>query len=146
MRTSSFAGLIATVIATLFGLEAHAGEPPHATEALIATFSIVGCDPATGEVGAAVASMYPAVGKVVPFVRAGAGAFCSQYHHTPQFGPKALVMLEFTFSTPITSPSTRRGTANSERTWLSTSTYMGDPWTSSRRTGLPVAATVPVTP
>jgi len=94
MRASSFAGLIATVIATLLGLEAHADEPPHATEALIATFSIVGCDPATGEVGAAVASMYPAVGKVVPFVRAGAGAFCSQYHHNPQFGPKALVMLE----------------------------------------------------
>ncbi len=35
-------------------------------EPVIATFSIVACDPETGEVGAAVASMYPAVGKVVP--------------------------------------------------------------------------------
>ncbi|MBL9090718.1 MAG: DUF1028 domain-containing protein [Planctomycetaceae bacterium] len=94
MRTGLFAGLLTTVIATLLGVRAHAGEPAGGTEAVIATFSIVGCDPATGEVGAAVASMYPAVGKVVPFVRAGAGAFCSQYHHNPQFGPKALVMLE----------------------------------------------------
>ena len=63
-------------------------------EPVIATFSIVACDPETGEVGAAVASMYPAVGKVVPYVKAGVGAFCSQYHHNPEFGPKALVMLE----------------------------------------------------
>jgi uncharacterized Ntn-hydrolase superfamily protein len=31
---------------------------------------------------------------VVPYVKAGAGAFCSQYYHNPEFGPKALVMLE----------------------------------------------------
>ncbi|MGC3971982.1 MAG: DUF1028 domain-containing protein [Pirellulales bacterium] len=67
-----------------------AGEP----EPKIATFSIVACDPQTGEVGAAVASMYPAVGKVVPYVKAGAGAFCTQHYHNPEFGPRALVMLE----------------------------------------------------
>jgi uncharacterized Ntn-hydrolase superfamily protein len=65
-----------------------------ADEPVITTFSIVGCDPATGEVGAAVASMYPAVGRVVPSVKAGVGAFCSQYHHNPEFGPKAISMLE----------------------------------------------------
>jgi len=32
------------------------------------TFSIVAVDPQTGETGAAVASKYPAVGKVVPYV------------------------------------------------------------------------------
>lgn len=65
-----------------------------ADDPVITTFSIVGCDPETGEVGAAVASMYPAVGRVVPSVKAGVGAFCSQYHHNPEFGPKAISMLE----------------------------------------------------
>lgn len=65
-----------------------------ADEPVITTFSIVGCDPETGEVGAAVASMYPAVGRVVPSVKVGVGAFCSQYHHNPEFGPKAISMLE----------------------------------------------------
>jgi uncharacterized Ntn-hydrolase superfamily protein len=69
---------------------AQGGEP----EPKIATFSVVVCDPETGEVGAAVASMYPAVGKVVPFVKAGAGAFCTQHYSNAEFGPKALVMLE----------------------------------------------------
>jgi len=35
------------------------------------TFSIVAVDPNTGVCGAAVASKYPAVGKVVPYARAG---------------------------------------------------------------------------
>jgi uncharacterized Ntn-hydrolase superfamily protein len=57
------------------------------------TFSIVAIDPATGVCGAAVASKYPAVGEVVPFVRGGVGAFCTQHYHNPQFGPRALEML-----------------------------------------------------
>lgn len=61
---------------------------------LIATFSICACDPETGEVGAAVASMYPAVGKVVPFVKSGVGAFCTQFYNNAEFGPKAIAMLE----------------------------------------------------
>jgi uncharacterized Ntn-hydrolase superfamily protein len=59
-----------------------------------ATFSIVAMDPETGICGAAVASKYPAVGKVVPFVKGGVGAFATQYHHRPDFGPRALVMLD----------------------------------------------------
>ena len=59
----------------------------------IATFSIVAVDPATGVVGAAVASKYPAVGKVVPYVKAGVGAFCTQHYHNPAFGPLALEKL-----------------------------------------------------
>ena len=41
--------------------------PPHG---LSATFSIIAVDPVTGECGVAVASKYPAVGKVVPYVEA----------------------------------------------------------------------------
>lgn len=60
---------------------------------ITATFSIVAVDPETGECGAAVASMYPSVGTVVPYVRAGVGAFCSQHWHEPQWGEPALDML-----------------------------------------------------
>ena len=58
-----------------------------------ATFSIVAADPETGICGAAVASKYPAVGRVVPYVRAGVGAFCTQHHHRPPWGEPALDML-----------------------------------------------------
>lgn len=60
---------------------------------VIATFSIVAVDPATGIVGAAVASKYPAVGKVVPSVRAGVGAFCTQHYHRAEWREKALDLL-----------------------------------------------------
>jgi uncharacterized Ntn-hydrolase superfamily protein/inosine-uridine nucleoside N-ribohydrolase len=68
-----------------------ADSPP---DGITATFSIVAVDPETGICGAAVASKYPAVGKVVPFVRAGVGAFCTQHWHNPKFGPAALELLE----------------------------------------------------
>lgn len=61
--------------------------------ALSATFSIVAVDPESGVCGAAVASKYPAVGKVVPYVRAGVGAFCTQHYHEPKYGPRALDLL-----------------------------------------------------
>ncbi|MBS0261222.1 MAG: DUF1028 domain-containing protein [Planctomycetes bacterium] len=66
------------------------GAPP---DGITATFSIVAVDPETGVCGAAVASKYPAVGKVVPYVRAGVGAFCTQHWHNPKYGPRALDLL-----------------------------------------------------
>ncbi len=54
------------------------------------TFSIVAVDPNTGVCGAAVASKFPSVGLVVPYVRAGVGAFCTQHWHNPAWGPHAL--------------------------------------------------------
>jgi uncharacterized Ntn-hydrolase superfamily protein len=66
--------------------QAPAGKP----QAISATFSIVAVDPETGEVGAAVASKYPAVGRVVPYVRAGVGGFCTQHYHVPDWGEAAL--------------------------------------------------------
>ncbi|MBL8848348.1 MAG: DUF1028 domain-containing protein, partial [Planctomycetaceae bacterium] len=59
-----------------------------------ATFSIVAVDPETGECGAAVASKFPAVGEVVPYVRAGVGAFCTQHWHNPEWGERALDLME----------------------------------------------------
>ena len=58
-----------------------------------ATFSILAVDPEAGVVGAAVASRYPAVGRVVPFVRADAGGVCTQHHHVPRWGEPVLAAL-----------------------------------------------------
>ena len=58
------------------------------------TFSIVAVDPTTGVCGAAVASKFPAVGKVVPYVRDGVGAFCTQHQHNSIWGDKALDLLD----------------------------------------------------
>lgn len=69
-------------------------EEPMAEFGVSGTFSIVAVDPETGVCGAAVASKYPAVGKVVPYCRAGVGAFCTQHWHHPAWGEKALDLLE----------------------------------------------------
>ncbi len=45
---------------------------------LVATFSIVGYDPATGELGVAVQSKFPNVRPIVPWARAGVGAVATQ--------------------------------------------------------------------
>jgi uncharacterized Ntn-hydrolase superfamily protein len=63
---------------------------PSPNEEITATFSIIAVDPDTGTVGAAVASKYPAVGRVVPYVRSGVGGFCTQHYHVPQWGEVAL--------------------------------------------------------
>jgi uncharacterized Ntn-hydrolase superfamily protein/inosine-uridine nucleoside N-ribohydrolase len=79
------------IMAILPGDAAPRAAPPDAPEfGITATFSIVAVDPETGVCGAAVASKYPAVGKVVPYVRGGVGAFCTQHWHNPRFGDKAL--------------------------------------------------------
>jgi uncharacterized Ntn-hydrolase superfamily protein len=70
-----------------------ADELPADPAGVTATFSIVAVDPESGVVGAAVASKYPAVGKVVPYVRAGVGGFCTQHHHVPKWGERALDLL-----------------------------------------------------
>lgn len=73
-------------------------DPPTTVQPLdtqiTATFSIVAVDPDNQVCGAAVASKYPAVGKVVPYVRAGVGAFCTQHHHVPKWGEPALDFLQ----------------------------------------------------
>ncbi len=60
----------------------------------IATFSIVARDPATNELGVAVASRFFAVGSVVPWARADVGAVATQAYANTTFGWRALDMLE----------------------------------------------------
>lgn len=54
------------------------------------TFSIIGYDPLPPAWGIAVASKFPAVGAVVPWARAGAGAVATQSAANTSFGPLGL--------------------------------------------------------
>ena len=59
----------------------------------LATFSIVAIDPATGDLGVAVASRYFAVGSVVPWADANVGAVATQANVNVGYGPRALELL-----------------------------------------------------
>ncbi len=66
------------------------------------TFSIVACDLEEHTWGIAVASKFPAVGAVVPFVRAGAGAVATQALANTSFGPHGLDWMQNGLSAPKT--------------------------------------------
>jgi uncharacterized Ntn-hydrolase superfamily protein len=57
------------------------------------TWSLLARDPATGEVGAAVASRFLAAGALVPAVEGGVGAACTQALVNPFLAPDALARL-----------------------------------------------------
>jgi uncharacterized Ntn-hydrolase superfamily protein len=59
----------------------------------IATFSIVACDLKARAWGVAVASKFPAVGAVVPWAKAGAGAVATQALANTSYGPRGLEMM-----------------------------------------------------
>lgn len=61
---------------------------------LISTFSIVGRDSATGELGVAVASRFFAVGSVVPWAKADVGAVATQSFANTTFGWRGLELVE----------------------------------------------------
>ena len=61
---------------------------------LIATFSIVARDPVNGDLGVAVQSKFLAVGSVVPWASAGAGAIATQALANISYGPEGLQLLE----------------------------------------------------
>lgn len=63
-------------------------------EQLVATFSIVGADPKTGEIGVAVQSKFLAVGAVVPWAKANVGAVATQSWANTKYGPEGLELLE----------------------------------------------------
>jgi uncharacterized Ntn-hydrolase superfamily protein len=60
---------------------------------IIATFSIVARDPSNGDLGVAVASKFLAVGSVVPWARAGAGAVATQALANVGYGPRGLALM-----------------------------------------------------
>lgn len=65
-----------------------------ARRAILATYSIVGFDRETGDLGVAVASKFIAVGAIVPWVKTGVGAIATQALANPMYGPRGLELLE----------------------------------------------------
>ena len=85
--------VVPVLIAVAAALPASPAEPP-APPDVCATFSIVGYDPDAKEWGVAVASKFLAVGAVVPWVKADAGAVATQSFANTTFGPKGLDLME----------------------------------------------------
>ncbi|WP_147803114.1 DUF1028 domain-containing protein [Alkalicoccus halolimnae] len=64
----------------------------------VATFSIIGYDPVTEELGVAVQSKFLGAGAVVPWAEAGAGAVATQSFANTAFGPEGIHMMKKGFS------------------------------------------------
>lgn len=84
-------GLMAA-LAAVVGLTGAAAQPPRDPDP-VATFSILGYDPATGEVGGAVQSRVFSVGNGVLWAEAGVGAAATQAIVDVSYGPKAIELL-----------------------------------------------------
>ena len=81
-----------TIITVFFvlGISANSNE----SNETVATFSIAAFDPATGEIGVAVASRFFGVGAVVPWAKAGVGAVATQAYANTTFGWRGLELME----------------------------------------------------
>lgn len=58
------------------------------------TFSIIGYDPNTGDLGVAVQSKFMCIGIVTPFAKANVGAIATQSWINTTYGPRGIEMLE----------------------------------------------------
>src|SRR2546425_12286567 len=65
----------------------------HESRVAPSTFSIAAADLDAGEFGVAVASKFLAVGAVVPWAQAGAGAIATQAGANLRYGPSGLALL-----------------------------------------------------
>ena len=65
---------------------------------IVATYSIVACDPDARQWAVAVQSKFLAVGAVVPWAEAEVGAVATQAFANPQYGPNGLALLRDAFS------------------------------------------------
>ncbi|RDI74167.1 hypothetical protein Gocc_2264 [Gaiella occulta] len=64
-----------------------------ASTPVVATYSLCACDPSAGQWGVATQSKFLAVGSVVPWAAAGAGAIATQSYANPRYGPDGLALL-----------------------------------------------------
>lgn len=91
--TAGTAALVALMALMAQGGTATAAQRPERGPDPVATFSILGFDPATGEVGGAVQSRVFSVGNGVLWAEAGVGAAATQAIVDVSYGPKALALL-----------------------------------------------------
>jgi uncharacterized Ntn-hydrolase superfamily protein len=96
MRNSKL-WLLSLTVLSLFGFTLAQGQTPKFVAEQwppVATFSILGFDPDTGEVGGAVQSRVFSVGNGVLWAEAGAGAAATQAIVDVSYGPQALALLK----------------------------------------------------
>jgi uncharacterized Ntn-hydrolase superfamily protein len=87
----SFLRSLAGAMALLFA--GCAAAPVQQAPPLVATYSIVAFDPATGDLGVAVQSKFFGVGSVVPWAKAEVGAVATQSYANTDYGPRGLAEL-----------------------------------------------------
>ncbi|MXV96742.1 MAG: DUF1028 domain-containing protein [Gemmatimonadetes bacterium] len=80
------------------GAQERAATPLDTEEEIVATFSIVARDPATGELGVAVQSRAFRAGAIVSYAKAGVGAIATQAAANQTYGPRGLELLELGLS------------------------------------------------
>ena len=99
MRAKIFLATVTLALAAI-GVAQQGDQPriPRELWSPIATFSILGYDPATGEVGAAVQSRVFSVGNGVLWAEAGVGAAATQAVVDVSYGPQALSLLKLGYA------------------------------------------------
>lgn len=132
-----------SALALALGLGATAAPPLDAAPPGPSTFSIAAADPATGEVGVAVASRFFAVGTVVPWAKAGVGAVATQASANTSFGPNGLDLMARGLSAEEALKVLLRGDEGRDRRQVGlvsasgdSATYSGpgcNPWAGGRR-------------
>jgi uncharacterized Ntn-hydrolase superfamily protein len=82
------------VLCLLWIVPVAAESPPVASmQRPVHTYSIVACDPVTGQLGVAVQSHWFSVGELVPWVRAGVGAVATQSFVDVRYGVEGLQLM-----------------------------------------------------
>lgn len=74
-------------------VESTGAGPHHESLPPVSTFSVVGFDPETGDLGVAVQSKFFGVGSVVPWAKAKVGAIATQSYANVTYGPDGLALL-----------------------------------------------------
>jgi len=96
-RIAGRIAILAFIILSDLTFRSNAQSPPSAPSPaatpIVATFSIVGFDPATGDLGVAVQSKFFGVGSVVPWAKAKVGAIATQASANIGYGPEGLALL-----------------------------------------------------
>ncbi len=102
MRRTTRAALLLFPLAAWalpLGAQERTATPPVTDdEKIVATFSIVARDPATGELGVAVQSRAFRAGAIVSYAKAGVGAVATQAAANQTYGPRGLALLELGLS------------------------------------------------
>ena len=101
MRRTTRAALLLFALAAWalpLGAQDRTATPPVPEDEIVATFSIVARDPATGELGVAVQSRAFRAGAIVSYAKAGVGAVATQAAANQTYGPRGLQLLELGLS------------------------------------------------